>query len=74
MPRRRSKPPQPDFKTLENAAEYYFSKISELFKHNPQLIFEMLENWYVCAAFVKEHFADADLEKKLNEMLQKNGQ
>lgn len=73
VPRKRVKPKEPEFEDVELALDYYFNKISQLYRHNPQLTFEKMEDWYVSALFVKDHFSDKDFEKKQNELFQKEG-
>src|SRR6188472_2493310 len=73
MPRRRLKPPVPEFEKVEVAGQYYSEQLTRLYRHNPQLISRIVEDLYVSMIYVNENFADAELERKQNELVQKEG-
>lgn len=73
MPRRRSKPLIPEFEKIDVAAQYYSDQLRRLYHHNPQLVSRVVEDLYVAMLYVNENFADAEHERKQNELVQKEG-
>lgn len=73
MPRRRVKPPKFKTENIRESGLYYADNLSRLYRHDPQLISNIVEELYVMMTFVDTTYSNSELEKRKNELLQKEG-